>query len=78
MTTVKVSSRFQIAVPAEARERLSIERGDRLIVEVRDEIVMLIPEPCDVVAQLRGLHKDNWDGVDAQDFVRREREAWTE
>ena len=34
--SVKVSSRFQITVPAATRKQLGIERGDQLIVEVRD------------------------------------------
>lgn len=78
MTTVKVSNRYQIAVPAAARKQLGIERGDRLIVEVRDGFALLIPEPRDVVARLRGLHREVWDGVDAQEHIRQEREAWSE
>lgn len=73
---VKVSNRFQIAVPAIARRKLRIKRGDRLLVDVREGSVVLIPEPADYVEHLRGLHQDLWDGVDPQDYVRREREAW--
>lgn len=34
--SVKVGSRYQIAVPRIARERLNIQRGDRLLVDVQD------------------------------------------
>ena len=75
-TRVKVSSRYQIAVPAEARKKLRINRGDNLLVEIRDGSILLLPEPGDYSRHLRGLHRDVWQGVDAQEYVRHEREAW--
>ena len=75
-TRVKVSSRYQIAVPAEARKKLRIERGDNLLVEIRDGSMLLLPEPADYSRHLRGLHREVWQGVDAQEYVRHEREAW--
>lgn len=73
---VKVSSRYQIAVPAEARKRLGIQRGDRLLVEVRDGSLLLLPEPRDYPRHLRGLHREVWEGVEPQEYVGQEREAW--
>ena len=75
-TRVKVSSRYQIAVPATARKQLQIERGDHLLVDVRDGYVILMPEPRDYSQHLRGLHREVWEGVDPQEYVWREREAW--
>jgi AbrB family looped-hinge helix DNA binding protein len=75
-THVKVSKRFQIAVPSEARRKLHINEGDRLLVEVRDGSVLLIPEPADYVQHMRGLHREIWTGVEPQAYVRQEREAW--
>lgn len=73
---VKVSNRYQIAVPAEARKRLKIEKGDHLLVAVRDGSILLLPEPKNYAVHLRGLHKEIWDGIDAQEYVDRERDAW--
>ncbi len=73
---VKVSNRFQIAVPAEARRRLSIKEGDHLLVDVREDSIVLVPEPRDYAARLRGLHREVWEGVEPQEYVRQEREAW--
>jgi len=39
--SVKVSSRYQIVVPRIARERLNIQRGDRLLVDVQDGLLIL-------------------------------------
>lgn len=76
MQTVKVSDKFQIAVPAQARRRLGIKRGDRLLVDVRGDHIVLMREPDDYAERLAGLHADVWAGVDPQEYVRREREAW--
>lgn len=75
---VKVSKKFQISVPAAARKRLHIKRGDHLLVDVRDGYVVLMPEPGDYCEHLRGLHREVWQGVEPQEYVRREREAWQE
>jgi AbrB family looped-hinge helix DNA binding protein len=73
---VRVSSKNQIAVPAAVRKALSIRSGDRLLVEVHGGHVVLIPEPCDYAEHLRGLHREVWDSVEPQEYVRRERDAW--
>ncbi|MGH2558790.1 MAG: AbrB/MazE/SpoVT family DNA-binding domain-containing protein [Thermomicrobiales bacterium] len=75
-TTVKVSSKYQIAVPSAVRKKLGIERGDRLIIEVREGYAVLKPESLDAVARLKGLHSEIWDGIDAQEYVNQERNAW--
>ena len=73
---VTVSKKHQIAVPSEVRKQLGIKSGDRLIVELRDGYAVLLPEPGEYSRRLRGLHREVWEGVDAQEYVRREREAW--
>jgi AbrB family looped-hinge helix DNA binding protein len=74
---VKVSNKYQIAVPAAVRKELNIESGDHLLVEIRKGHVVLMPEPHDYSRHLRGLHREVWEGVDPQEYVQREREAWT-
>ncbi len=75
--TVKVSSRYQIAVPRRVREHLRIRKGDRLLVEVRGGLVILLPAPQSYVEHMAGLHKDVWEGIEGADYVRGEREEWT-
>ena len=74
---VKVSNRHQIALPSSARKQLNIQAGDRLLVDVQEGMIVLIPEPEDYVEHLTGLHKDVWQGVDATTYLEQEREAWT-
>ena len=50
--SVKVSSRHQISVPRVARDRLRIKSGDRLLVDIQDGLLILLPQPQDYVAYL--------------------------
>jgi len=74
-TTVKVSKRYQIAVPALARQRLNIRSGDCLLVDIQDGMLIILPEPQSYSAALAGLHQEIWNGVDALQYVREERQA---
>ena len=73
---VRVSSKHQIAVPAAVRKRLHIKGGDHLLVELRDNHIVLIPEPSDYAAHLRGLHREVWNDVEPGEYVDGERDAW--
>lgn len=35
------------------------------------------PTPTRSILELEGLAAEIWEGIDAQDYVRRERESWT-
>lgn len=74
--SVKVSSRYQIAVPRIAREHLKIEKGDRLLVDIQEGLIVLLPCPEDYADRLAGLHPEIWSGVDADTYLHEEREAW--
>ena len=74
--TVKVSKRYQIAVPAAVRDRLNIHSGDRLLVDIQDGMIVLLPQPADYTGHLAGLHRKIWEGVDSQSYLHGERDAW--
>jgi AbrB family looped-hinge helix DNA binding protein len=75
-TTVKVSKRYQIVVPAEARAQLNIQSGDRLLIDIQDGMLILIPQPENYTERLAGLHQDIWTNIDAQEYIDQERDAW--
>ena len=79
MTTasVKVSSKYQIAVLQIARKKLNVKKGDRLLVDVQDGVIVLIPQPKQYTNYLDGLHSEIWKGVNAKKYINRERKAWT-
>jgi AbrB family looped-hinge helix DNA binding protein len=75
-STVKVSSRNQIVIPAEARKELGIKPGDQLLVSVREGMIFLLPKPENVASYLRGLHKEIWQDIDTDEYINQERDAW--
>jgi len=74
--TVKVSNRYQIALPSAARKQLNIQAGDRLLVDIQEGLIVLSPQPHNYVDYLAGLHQEIWEGVDTTAYLQQEREAW--
>lgn len=74
--TVKVSGRHQISLPSQARQMLNIEAGDRLLVDVQDGLLILLPQPADFVRHLAGLHHEIWQSLDTAAYLAAERAAW--
>ncbi len=73
--SVKISSKHQIAVPSAIRKELELEAGDRLLAQVRDGVIVLVPARGSALDQLRGLHREIWEG-DIQAYLDEERDAW--
>jgi AbrB family looped-hinge helix DNA binding protein len=76
MLSVKVSTKHQIAVPSEARQRLGIQAGDRLEVEIGDDAIVLRKRPARASERLRGLGAEIWQGIDPVEYVRELRREW--
>jgi len=74
--SVEVNNCYQIALPSKALRKLRIESGDRLLVDVQDGVIVLIPEPKAYATYMAGLHKTIWAGVDTTQYLSEEREAW--
>lgn len=75
-TKVTLSSKNQIVVPKEAREKLNIGPGQEMLVLVKENRIVLIPRPQDFVDRMAGLHKDVWTGVDTDSYLEEERDSW--
>ena len=75
-TVVKVDTKYQITIPKSVREKLQVNAGDRLLLDVQDGMMILIPEPRRYAKYLQGLHGEIWKGADAQEYVNAERAAW--
>ena len=58
-------------------EQLNIKAGDRLLVDVQDGVIVLIPEPKRYTNYLQDLHSGIWKGVDLQKYLNGERDAWS-
>ncbi len=75
-TTIKISSKYQIVIPREARKNLNLKAGDKLIVKSNNEKIIIYPQPKSYTKYSLGLGKETWQGIDATEYVRKERETW--
>ena len=55
MTTVTVSSKFQVVIPEKVRARLKLQPGQKVVVIEKDGVVHMIP--LKAVREMRGIAK---------------------
>jgi len=72
MAEATLSTKNQIVVPREAREALRLKAGDRLLVMVRGERVIILEKPKSSRAAIRGLGR----GLYSPGYLRKERQSW--
>jgi AbrB family looped-hinge helix DNA binding protein len=72
MSTVKLSSKNQVVIPQEARKKLGVGPGARLLVLVKEDRIVFMPEPRHFVKRFSGRHKGVW----GKGYLERERRAW--
>jgi AbrB family looped-hinge helix DNA binding protein len=72
MAEATLSAKNQIVIPREAREALQVKPGDKLIVVVRDERVIILQKPKSHHAAIRGMAR----GVYSPTYLKRERRSW--
>jgi AbrB family looped-hinge helix DNA binding protein len=73
---VKVSSKYQIVIPREAREKLNLKTGDKLIIKADNEKIIIYLQPKSYAKYSLGLGKEIWQGVNATEYVKKERQTW--
>ena len=76
MDTATVSSKFQVVIPKRARDVLSIEEGDKIVFDYRDNMVVLLARPKDFVEFSKGLGAEMWRDAGAEEHIAGERESW--
>jgi AbrB family looped-hinge helix DNA binding protein len=72
MYEVKLSSKNQIVIPREARDALHLKTGDKLLVVVRGDTVILLPKPKKHSKTTSGIAK----GLYPLGYLESEREGW--
>ncbi len=75
-TMITVSSKYQIVIPREVREKLDLKAGDKLIIKANNGKIIIYPQPKSYAKYSLGLGKKIWQGVDATEYVKKERQAW--
>jgi len=73
MPLAKLSSKHQIVVPREARQALDLRAGDRLLVVVRGQTVILMRKPKTYSRAITGLAGDSYPAQ----YLDSERAEWS-
>lgn len=72
MDIVTLSSKGQIVIPAEVRKELGLAKGNKIVVERKEDTIILRPIPN--LSQLKGV-----DDIErASEKLKQKRKAWDE
>jgi AbrB family looped-hinge helix DNA binding protein len=75
--SAKLSSRYQMVLPKEARHALGLQAGDVVLVIIEGDSVRLVPRPASYAKYTRGLGKEVWASLGgAEAFLAEERASW--
>ena len=74
MATATLSAKSQLVLPAEIRRKLGIHPGDRLIVELEGDHVVIRKAPRSDVESLAAYRSEIWRGFDQE--LQSAREEW--
>lgn len=77
MTTVRVSSRRQITIPAKMARSLGLSVGDRLILRLEGDRLIIVRAPDSYAHAFAGALRGAW-GDDVDRYVEAERASWTD
>ena len=72
MAQATLSRKNQIVVPREAREALDVKAGDKLMVVVRGDVVVVLRKPESHQKAISGLARGRYPSG----YLRRERRSW--
>jgi AbrB family looped-hinge helix DNA binding protein len=65
-----------MVLPARVRKALGLSEGDEVLVTVNGNAAVVVPKPRSFADRLMGLHRDLWQGVAPDAYVREERRSW--
>jgi AbrB family looped-hinge helix DNA binding protein len=72
MAEATLSAKNQIVIPREAREALRLKPGDKVMVVVRGDRVIILQKPKSAHAAIRGLAR----GIYRSAYLEKERRSW--
>lgn len=73
---VKLSSEHTIALPEDLIRKMHFASNDEILVQIEEDKLVLTKKTNDHTSKMRGLHKDIWENVDSEEFLKKERMSW--
>ena len=72
MAEATLSSKYQITIPREMRRALGLKAGDKLLVVVLENSMIVLKKPKSFADAVKGIGK----GPYPADHLKKERESW--
>ena len=72
MAEATISSKNQIVIPLEARKALNVKAGDKILITVMGDRMLVMEKPKSYSKALRGLAR----GTYPPDYLKKERADW--
>jgi AbrB family looped-hinge helix DNA binding protein len=72
MAEATLSSKNQIVIPRDARKAMGLKPGDKLLVVLRGEHLIVRPKPKSFERATRGLARGRY----GRDYLKKERASW--
>lgn len=74
--SAKLNAKNQMTIPKSIREKLNIKAGDRILVNIQENIIVLLPQPASFTNHLQRLRFEIWNGLNTKKYLGTERNAW--
>jgi AbrB family looped-hinge helix DNA binding protein len=65
-----------MVIPAEIRKAMGLSERDEVLVARSGNAIIIVPKPKSYADHLMGLHKNVWQGVEPDAYIREERDSW--
>jgi AbrB family looped-hinge helix DNA binding protein len=72
MAEVTISSKNQIVIPREVREKLGLKAGDKLVLVAHGDRMIVMQKPKSYPDAIRGMGR----GIYPADYLEKERDSW--
>jgi AbrB family looped-hinge helix DNA binding protein len=72
MAEATLSSKNQIVIPREARKALGLKPGDKLLIVLQGDNIIVLQKPKSYRKAIAGLGR----GLYPDDYLKKERESW--
>lgn len=72
MAEITLSAKNQIVIPRDARRALGLKPGDKILVVVRGQKVLVLEKPKSYHRAIRGIAR----GIYPKDYLEKERQSW--
>ncbi len=77
MPKTTISSKNQITLPKSLLEEVGLKIGNKLIIKIKDNKIVLEPQPKSLTQYYKGLGRESWKKLGGgESYLKKERKLW--